>query len=136
MNENMNGESAEIDSSVFHAIRIISRWVIGFALVFVFIADVRWGRSAALGAAVSGGLASLEWLLSAYIGRRIATSEDGARTRWTLLFVVKSITIFVCAIFALFYLDPRGLAFGFGALFAGALVGALEAQFRASRVKP
>jgi hypothetical protein len=135
MNENMGGESVEVDSSVFRTIGIIARWVIGFTLLFIFVAFARWGDAAALGAMVGGGLASIEWGLSAYIGRRISKSSGRTRTLWTLSFVVKSFVTFGCAGLALFYLDPRGLALGFGALFMGAILGALETQVRVSRAE-
>lgn len=122
-------------SSITRVIDIVSRWVVGLALAFTLFAFAEWGVSAALGALAGGGLASIEWILSGRIGQRISKSEGAARILFTLSFVVKSALTFGAAALALFHLDPRGLALGFGSLFAGVILGALEAQYRASRAE-
>lgn len=129
-----DAEHAAVDGSVLRAIAIISRWVVGLAVLLTVVALVVWGPDVAIGAAAGGALASTEWVLSAAIARRVAaTSGPRARVLWALLFVSKSMATFGTAGLCLLLLDPRGLALGFGALILGVIAGAFEAQLRASR---
>ncbi|MDQ3035590.1 MAG: hypothetical protein M3Y87_24505 [Myxococcota bacterium] len=126
-------ERSSVDGSVFRAIGIISRWVVGLAVLATVVALVAWGPAVAIGAAAGGALAATEWVLSAAIARRVAASDSSrARVLWALLFVFKSVATFGSAGLCLLFLDPRGLALGFGSLIVGVIAGAIEAQIRSS----
>lgn len=125
--------SGASDAMTTGAIAIVSRWVVGVAVVLAIGALVLDGPARALGVAGGGLLASVTWLGSALCATRLAAAEGGARLGWSLAFTIVCSLAVGGAVLLLVLTDGGSAAIGFGALVIGVIGGAIESWARLDR---
>ena len=118
------------DRETSKVVTAVTRWIVVLAAVAVGIAFVVYGTVVGIGAIAGAGLAIVVWVAAAAIGRRVASGGPRGRIVWAFVFVLESALVMGAAALLLWLTDPTGMAIGFSALIAGAVLGAIEGGAR------
>jgi len=118
------------DRETSRVVAAITRWIVVLAVIAIGIAFLAYGTAVGLGAVAGAGLAIVVWVAAAAIGRRIVAAGPRGRIAWAFAFVAESMLVMGAAALLLWLTDPTGMAIGFSALVAGAILGAIEGGAR------
>lgn len=108
--------------------RRITAYVAAASVVLTLAAFVIGGVTAAIGAAVGGALAIVNWFAMRFVGRRLIVANDKGRMVWGGLLGLKMLVLMIVAwgVLATGVVDPIGFSLGLGSLVLGILAGAFH----------